>query len=153
MAEALFGEPALPGRAGNTYWRNFAEPAARSLIASDDHQRLLATHVAGLRATHARRPQDKELNSLISDLLAASAEFARLWEQHDVAVMRGTHKTFVHPQVGPMELECEVLLAADGEQTLILYTARPGTETAEKLQLLRVLGPERFASQPARDTL
>ncbi|HEY3873046.1 MAG TPA: helix-turn-helix transcriptional regulator [Actinocrinis sp.] len=144
MAEALFGGPVLPGRAGNTYWRSFTDPAAGALLAPGERLTRRAAHVADLRATHARRPQDRELNSLISDLLEASAEFAELWEQHDVAVMRGAHKTFMHPQVGPMELECEVLLAADGEQTLILYTARPGTDSAEKLQLLRVLGPERF---------
>jgi hypothetical protein len=38
-----------------------------------------------------------------------------------------------------------VLLDSTGEQSLVLYTAQPGTDTGEKLQLLRVLGREKFA--------
>ena len=103
--------------------------------------------MADLRATHARRPDDAEVNALISDLIEASATFRELWRRHDVAVLRATAKTFVHPQLGPIELECEVLLSASsaGEQSLVLYTARPGTDSAGKLELLRVLGRETFA--------
>lgn len=54
--------------------------------------------------------------------------------------------------IGPLELECEVLLStsASGEQSLVLYTARPGTDTVEKPELLRVVGREAFADGPAR---
>ncbi len=58
-------------------------------------------------------------------------------------------KTFLHPQVGRLALDCEVLLTASGEQSLILFTARPGTDTAERLELLRVLGRENFAGRDA----
>ena len=66
--------------------------------------------------------------------------------------MRGTTKTFLHPHIGPITLDCEVLLAAStsGEQSLVLYTARPGTDSAEKLQLLRVVGRETFAEPTPR---
>jgi hypothetical protein len=146
MAEALFGAPALPGRAGNSTWLMFTQTQSQPII-KEQLPTLMANHVADLRATHARRPDDAEVNALIRDLLKVSAEFRELWERHDVAVMRGTTKTFVHPHVGPITLECEALLSASasGEQTLVLYTARPGTESAEKLALLRVLGRESFA--------
>jgi transcriptional regulator with XRE-family HTH domain len=151
MAEALFGAPVLPGRAGNAIWLLFAETDSRPML-KEELPRLMATAVADLRATHARRPDDAEVNALIHDLLEVSAEFRELWERHDVAVRHSSSKTFVHPQIGPLELECEVLLSASasGEQSLILYTARPGTDTAEKLQLLRVLGRETFADGNAR---
>jgi transcriptional regulator with XRE-family HTH domain len=151
MAEALFGAPALSGRAGNAIWMMFTEPGSRPVI-KEQLPRLMAHHVADLRATHARRPDDPEVNALISDLLQASAAFRDLWEQHDVAVMRGTTKTFVHPHLGLIELECEVLLSAStsGEQSLVLYTARPGTDSAGKLELLRVLGRESFAETNVR---
>lgn len=145
MAEALLGAPALPGHAGNIYWLNFAESDYRPRIPADERPSVLAHHVANLRATHAKRPGDEVVNTLIRDLLAASAEFKELWERHDVAVMRSAHKTIIHPAVGPIELACEVLLAASGEQSLILYTAQPGSESAQKLELLRVLGRETFA--------
>lgn len=145
MAELLHGSPALPGRAGNINWQLFTNPHDHARTPLDDRAALTATHVANLRATHARRPGDEEVNALIRDLLAASEEFRELWERHDVAVLRATRKTFVHPQVGAIEVECEVLLSASGEQSLILYTAPPGSDAAQKLQLLRVLGHESFA--------
>ncbi|HEY6479454.1 MAG TPA: helix-turn-helix transcriptional regulator [Streptosporangiaceae bacterium] len=151
MAEALFGAPVLPGRAGNAIWLLFAATDSRPLL-KEEVPRLMASAVADLRATHARRPHDAEVNALIRDLLEVSDEFRELWERHDVAVRHSSSKTFVHPQVGRLELECEVLLSASasGEQSLVLYTPRPGTDTAEKLQLLRVLGRETFAGGKAR---
>ena len=145
MAEALLGGPALPGRAGNGYWRMFSDRSSRALIPEKDHPAILARHVADLRATHARRPDDPEVDALIRDLLETGAEFREMWERHDVAVLRDCRKTILHPQVGPIEVECEELLAASGEQSLVIYTARPGTGAAEKLELLRVLGRETFA--------
>jgi hypothetical protein len=47
--------------------------------------------------------------------------------------------------VGPLALASEVLLDSTGEQSLVLCTAQPGTDTADKLELLRVLGREKFA--------
>lgn len=52
----------------------------------------------------------------------------------------------LHPEVGPLALASEVLLDSTGEQSLVIYTAQPDTDTAEKLQLLRVLGREKFAA-------
>ena len=80
-----------------------------------------------------------------SRIIKASAAFRELWERHDVAVMRASNKTFVHPSLGEIALDCEVLLSVSGEQSLVLYTARPGTDSAGKLELLRVLGREEFA--------
>ena len=145
MADALFGAPALPGRAGNAIWRMFGDGSSRTLIAEDERPAIMANHVADLRATHARRPHDEEVNALIRDLLEVSAEFRELWERHDVAVMRNCSKTIIHPVVGRLELSSEVLLDSTGEQSLVLYTARPGTDAAERLELLRVLGREKFA--------
>ena len=57
-----------------------------------------------------------------------------------VAVRRSTVKRFVHPVVGELELDCEVLLSAEHAQRLIVHTAAPGSESAERLELLRVVG-------------
>jgi transcriptional regulator with XRE-family HTH domain len=151
MAEALFGAPVLPGRAGNAIWRLFAETESRPVL-QDELPRLMASAVADLRATHARRPDDAEVNALIRDLLQVSAEFRELWQRHDVAVRHISAKTLMHPQIGRLELECEVLLSASGsgEQSLVLYTPRPGTDAAEKLELLRVLGRETFTGGQVR---
>lgn len=150
MAEALFGAPVRPGRTGNINWLAFTSAEHRALVPPEDRPRIVASHVANLRAAHARRPDDPELNALISDLLAVSEEFRELWQQHDVAVLRGTRKTIIHPTVGRIELECESLLTDAGDQTLVLFTARPGTESVEQLALLRVLGRESFADAAGR---
>ena len=148
MAEALFGAPARPGRAGNAIWRMFTSQDSRRLIPRDLQPVLIASHVAGLRATHARRPHDGQVNALIRDLTEASDEFRELRERHDVAVMRNCTKTTLHPEVGPLTLASEVLLDSTGEQSLVLYTAQPGTDTTDKLELLRVLGQQKFAELP-----
>ena len=151
MAEALFGGRPRPGRAGNIVWNYFADPAARTRVAEEDRDRLAWAHVANLRAVHAARPDDPRVQSLVRDLLELSPEFGELWERHDVAVMRADRKTVVHPVVGRIEFECEHLLADSGGQRLILYTTRPGTESYERLALLRVLGQETFAAGGAAD--
>jgi transcriptional regulator with XRE-family HTH domain len=148
LAEALFGGPAQPGRAGNATWTLFTDPSARTRVLPEDLPHILANHVANLRAVHVSRPKDDEVNALIRDLIKDSAEFRDLWQRHDVAVLRAATKTLLHPEVGRLDLDCEVLLAPSGEQKLILFTGRPGTDTADKLKLLRVLGHQSFADQP-----
>ena len=81
MAEALFGGPALPGREGNAIW--LISPAGFAPVLPKS-ARLMANQVADLRATHARRPDDAEVNALISDLLrrarsSASCGNATTW--------------------------------------------------------------------------
>lgn len=49
-------------------------------------------------------------------------------------------KRFVHPVVGLLELDCEVLLSSGQGQFLIVHSARPGAEAHERLRLLRVVG-------------
>ncbi|SCE69578.1 hypothetical protein GA0070564_101392 [Micromonospora mirobrigensis] len=74
----------------------------------------------------------------------ASPEFAELWERHEVAQRFVDHKTIVHPELGPIELDCQVLFTEDQSQALLVLTAPPRSEADEKLRLLAVLGHERF---------
>ena len=53
---------------------------------------------------------------------------------------RSDTKRIRHPVVGDLELDCEVLLSSGHDQRLLVYTARPGTDAYERLQLLRVVG-------------
>lgn len=70
-----------------------------------------------------------------------------LWASHDVAWRPGPdRKTFLHPEVGPLELDCATLAAESDSQILLVYTATPGTESAERLRLLGVLGNQTFAA-------
>ena len=141
MAAALSGDvTARPPAMRNTVRRLFTDPQARTLFPPEDVETLARSHVANLRAVLAARPDDPRPAALVAELTAASPLFARLWEEHEVAVRRSDVKRFRHPVVGELELDCEVMLSAEHDQRLIVYTARPGSESYERLQLLRVIG-------------
>ncbi|MER6466275.1 helix-turn-helix transcriptional regulator [Streptomyces sp. NPDC001228] len=141
LSRALSGDVlARPPRERNLLRRYFLDPSARDLFPPEDRPAHTRDHVANLRAVAAARPADPVLAALVAELLAGSEEFARLWADHEVAVRRATVKRFLHPAVGLLELDCEVLLNADTHQQLVVHTARPGSPSHERLQLLRVVG-------------
>nr|BFF26350.1 hypothetical protein GCM10025732_43150 [Glycomyces mayteni] len=78
---------------------------------------------------------------LVAALRKRSPEFAEIWDRHEVAKRFADHKTLVHPEVGPIELDCQVLYTEDEAQALLVLTAAPRTEAEEQLRLLAVLGP------------
>ncbi|MEU0493135.1 helix-turn-helix transcriptional regulator [Nocardiopsis sp. NPDC006139] len=97
-----------------------------------------------LRVTAARYPDDPEVAALVGDLLAGSAEFARLWAAHDVGPAPALRKTIEHPLVGPVTLDCDVLDVADRDQRVVIYTAEPGSPSEGALRLLSVVGTQRL---------
>ncbi|MEU1369185.1 helix-turn-helix transcriptional regulator [Streptomyces sp. NPDC005803] len=104
--------------------------------------------VAGLRSTLARYPADPTVRELVDELCAASPEFARLWARHDVQAAPMLTKTFRHPAVGEITVDCDTLTLTDRGQNLVLYSAPPGSPGADALALLSVLGAE--AGAPLR---
>jgi MmyB-like transcription regulator ligand binding domain len=131
---------ALTGRSRSFIWRWFVEPDGRDLCPEEDRAHASRVHVASLRATAGRRPNDPEVVSMVADLQAASTEFSTLWAEHAVAVRRGDRKRIVHPLVGIVAVECQTLLSEDDDQRLLVYEPQAGTDAAEKLELIRVMG-------------
>jgi transcriptional regulator with XRE-family HTH domain len=150
---ALMGDetrfpPGTPDRSRFHRW--FTDPAERALHAPEEHDRLSRSYVAALRIATARHPEDPRGRELVDRLLRASEEFVGLWADHDVSWRPGVEpKTFQHPQVGRLELECQTLIAENESQILLVYTAAPGTESAERLRLLDVVGGQQFADTAA----
>ncbi|MFD5893035.1 MULTISPECIES: helix-turn-helix domain-containing protein [unclassified Streptomyces] len=150
----LNGDPArFSGDRRYLVYRWFTDPEARAAALPEDQEEQTRRIVADLRATAGRRSGDPTVSGLVERLRAASAEFRRLWADHEVAVRRADRKTLLHPRVGRLLMDCETLVTPDqGQQLLVLTPA--DVETRERLELLRVLGIQEFptgaAGTPAR---
>jgi transcriptional regulator with XRE-family HTH domain len=137
MAEALFGDTSgCTGLARSEIYRWFTDPAARLYYPEDDRDRQSRAQVAGLRAAYRTMGPDSRAGELVRALQKASPEFARLWQRHEVARRFAEHKVLIHPQLGPIEVDCQALFTEDQSQALLVLSAPPRTEGYEKLQLL-----------------
>ena len=56
--------------------------------------------------------------------------------------LAASRKTIEHPQVGPLTLDCDLLRVEGNDLHVLVYSAEPGTEAAEKLRLISVLGTQ-----------
>ncbi|MFF3464994.1 helix-turn-helix transcriptional regulator [Streptomyces sp. NPDC001984] len=150
LSRALSGDvSARPPGDRNLLRRYFLDPSARDMFPPEDREEHARQHVANLRAVTASRPTDPRPAALVTELRDRSEEFARMWTNHEVAVRRASTKRFLHPLVGLLELDCEILLSTEHHQHLIIHTARPGTESYERLQLLRVVGLQDMTPSPS----
>ncbi|MEU8198556.1 helix-turn-helix transcriptional regulator [Microbispora amethystogenes] len=145
MADALFGDKSgYTGLARSEIYRWFTDPSERLRYPEDDRDRQSRAQVANLRVAYGSMGERSRAGELVRALRKESAEFAELWDRHEVAKRFEDHKTLVHPELGPIELDCQVLFTEDQSQALLVLTAPPRTEGYEKLRLLAVLGQERF---------
>ncbi|TDC02994.1 XRE family transcriptional regulator [Nonomuraea longispora] len=143
MYAALMGDPSgWRGDERNGVWRNFGGPRGRVRHTPDERRAFEAALVADLRATAGRYPSDQQVRRLISRLRASSERFAELWDSGVVGRHDAARKTIEHPQVGPVTLDCDVLSVAGSDLRIMVYTAEPGTEDAERLALLAVIGTQ-----------
>ncbi|MFD7130867.1 helix-turn-helix transcriptional regulator [Streptomyces sp. NPDC059894] len=133
-------------------YRWFTDPATRAVHPPEEHEHHARQFVADLRAAAGRRSGDPTVDGLVDRLRAASADFRRLWSEHEVAVRRTDRKTLVHPRVGRLLMDCETLVTPDRGQLLLVFTPAD-TETRERLELLRVLGVEDFPTGTAETPL
>ena len=151
VAAALLGDQTrFTGPDRSMIHRWFTDPGARSIYPPDTHDLHSRIFVSQLRGAHVRSDQSPRTTALVRRLLEAAPEFARLWEQHQVGFHYPDDKTLVHPELGLIQVDCQVLQAPDQGQALLIYTATPGTDSYDKLRLLSVLdlpGPSRTDSR------
>ncbi|MBL7258201.1 helix-turn-helix transcriptional regulator [Paractinoplanes lichenicola] len=147
LAAALLEDfSAVPQRERNLVRRAFLGPHkdGQILYGVSDLDDFARHSAHRLRAAAARYPDDDGVRSLVDDLLAGSPRFRELWESHDVTDEPTLRKTFRHPVVGPITLNCDVLDIADRDQRVVIYTAEPGSPAEESLRLLSVIGTQRM---------
>ncbi|MFD2416324.1 helix-turn-helix transcriptional regulator [Amycolatopsis pigmentata] len=145
-AVALLGDQTqYAGNARYAPYRWFTDPVERERYDPEDHGENSRINVALLRSAVTRNGPGSPAADLADLLQRTSAEFAELWQRHEVGLRWSDTKRFIHPQLGRLDLYCQLLLEPDQGQSLLVFTATPGTESHEKLALLTVLGTDQFA--------
>ncbi|MFH8534796.1 hypothetical protein ACH4GE_41250 [Streptomyces tendae] len=71
-----------------------------------------------------------------------STDFARLWDTGIVGVHESDTKTVHHPDAGAITFDCDVLTAPGSDLRIVAYTAAPGSDAADRLRLLNVIGTQ-----------
>jgi len=126
---------AFPGEAPNTARYMFLDPGAQDFFV--EWQSAAANLVANIRRELGADPLNADLQLLVDDLNRLSPDFGTLWRSHDVRTHDTGFKAIRHPVVGELTLTFEAMeLPADPGQTLIVYGAEPGSDTADRLRLL-----------------
>ncbi|QYN22969.1 helix-turn-helix transcriptional regulator [Amycolatopsis sp. DSM 110486] len=145
LAVALLGdETAYTGLSRARVFRWFTSPSARERLPLEDHAHHSRTLVARLAEVFAKTGRSSPAGSLVAELSARSPEFAALWAEHPVLGPYCEPKRLLHPEVGAIEVHGQTLLDPDQYQALLIFTAVPGTESHEKLQLLSVIGAQQL---------
>jgi transcriptional regulator with XRE-family HTH domain len=146
-AVALFGdEAAYEGFDRAFVWRWFTDGSSRAIYPADDHELRGRQFVADLRTAYARDGANSRAAELVDALLERSEEFAVVWAQHEVRLKHTQLKRFTHAEVGEMELYCQTLLDPEQHQTLLVFTAEPGSPSDQRLRLLAVIGSQQVGS-------
>lgn len=128
-------------------WRWFVNPdVERRRYPEADRARQSRALVAGLRAALGVLGPSSQAGELVAELLGRSEEFRELWEKQEVAQRFADHKVLIHPEVGPIEVDCQVLFTEDRSQALLVLTPEPRSEDEEKIRLLSVLGVQGFGA-------
>ena len=133
------------GRTPNLARFQFLDPAARDFY--PDWDLFADMCVSIMRAEAGRDPHDTELQDLVGELSTRSETFRTLWAAHNVRTHGTGTKRFHHPIAGELTLAYEELaITAEPGAVLIIYTAEPGSPSAERLGLLASWNAEHHES-------
>ncbi len=146
LGVALTGDASQrQGPARSLGYRWFADPSVREAYPLDEQLAMSRLYASGLRELIAKRGPGSRAAALAELLLEESADFREVWATHEVGLRPSETKRFHHPEVGALELACQTLLDPEQSHRLLVYTAAPGSESYEKLQLLAVIGTHRVS--------
>jgi len=114
----------------------FLDPDARTFFA--EWPKAASDTVTMLRVQAARDPFDRAITELIGELSTLSPEFRQLWAKHNISRSQLGQKHFIHPVVGQLYLNYQILNVADDPNLIMLvYNAAPDSADVEKLQILK----------------
>ncbi|VXC02541.1 Transcriptional regulator [Microbacterium sp. 8M] len=132
------------GRTPNFARFQFLDPASRDFY--PDWDLFADMCVAMMRTEAGRDPHNRALQDLVGELSTQSDTFRRLWGAHDVRTHGAGTKRFQHPVVGELTLAYEEFaITAEPGHVMLVYTAEPGSPSAERLRLLASWAADRPA--------
>ncbi|MBZ6130723.1 helix-turn-helix transcriptional regulator [Streptomyces olivaceus] len=144
MARALLGDLSRwPAGRRNIVWQRLLGTGCARVVFTPEEETTWTQQAVGLlRTALSRYPDDPELGLLIHELTTGSDRFRTAWEEGRSTVRQSMRKTIEHPEVGRLALDCDTLVLPDTDQSMIVYSAAPGTREASALDALRVIGTE-----------
>ena len=137
--------PARAGGADRLHHRLLGAHRLDHAVRPEAAGELLDRGVAGVAALldDGRDPHDRGLQDLVGERSTRSETFGRLWGAHDVRTHGTGTRRFRHPEVGELVLAYEELaITAEPGLILMVYTAEPGSASAERLRILASLAAE-----------
>ncbi|WP_370501085.1 helix-turn-helix domain-containing protein [Mycolicibacterium sp. jd] len=84
-----------------------------------DWDEIARACAAIMRTGAARHPNDEELLSLLDELPRRDARFGKFWKAQGVARRPRSRSTYIHPDVGAMVLDWQILTSAESPDHLI----------------------------------
>lgn len=133
--------PAMRNFARDTFPVEGAAPGlVRWPVTSLIGEGLEAAVVADLRRASGRFPRDRRLIGLIQDLTQSSPRFAELWGLAAVGAHREHKKIVEHPVVGPVTVDCDVVIDGDQELKIVILSAVPDTDDHTRFRLAVLSG-------------
>ncbi|MFI9803173.1 hypothetical protein ACIHEJ_02145 [Streptomyces sp. NPDC052301] len=66
-----------------------------------------------------------------------------MWSSQELGIEHHARQVLQHPQVGPVELDFDVLTVPDRDQQVVIFTAEPGSGADRNLRLLKAVGARR----------
>ncbi|MFE2218209.1 helix-turn-helix transcriptional regulator [Streptomyces canus] len=144
LAIALLGDQTRhTGLASSGYYRWFMDRAERLVYPEETHESHGRAQAARLRAALTAGSDTPRAARILAELQEHSPEFVRMWELQEVA-RYGDCKTLLHPELGRIDVDAQLLYTENRAQTLVVLTTRPGTESHSKLELLAVIGHQQL---------
>ena len=122
MAVALLGDRSgYRGLARSEVYRWFTDPdAARQMYPPEDRDRQSRAQVSSLRVAYGVLGPRSRAGEIVHALERESPEFAEIWQRHEVGRRFEDHKVLLHPQAGPIDLDCQALFTEDQSQCLLV---------------------------------
>ena len=126
----------------------FADPAGRDFY--QEWERAAHSCVAEIRAAYGHDPESARIREVVAELSARSADFARIWQMHDVRSKSQDGKHLKHPLVGDLHIMFAAFTVNEApHQQLVVYHAAPGSATAQAFQTLRAMAAPAQPVTPA----